>query len=691
MELTTPISELTRVGKTTAGRLKLLGIENVRDLLFYFPFRYDDFSLLKSVKDLQPDEAVTVRVKVQLIANRRSWRKRKMLTEALVADETGTLKVVWFNQPYLTKTIKVGDEIFLSGKVNDDRIEMISPDYEKVKAMNVHTARLVPIYHLTSGLTEKQVRFLLSQAMQALSQINEFLPVELLRKQRFLSLKDAIENIHFPKNMKAADQARKRLQFDELFLIQLAIQMARKELGENKAPHVAFLEKQTKDFVASLPFQLTSAQKKSAWEILRDLEKEKPMNRLLEGDVGSGKTMVMALAALNVALNGYKTALLTPTEILAAQHYGTLRKLFNKHKFNIVLFAANKREMNGEPLDKKEALELINNGGFDLIVGTHAVIQDNVTIKDLGLVVIDEQHRFGVNQRKALLRDVPDDVQDSTRLGKWKVPHFLSMTATPIPRSLVLSLYGDLDLSIINELPVGRKPILTRVVYEQQRLQAYDFIRKQVNEGRQVFVVCPLIDPSDKSGMKSVSQEFEKLSQSIFPDLKIGKLHGRLKPTEKQAVMRKFLDKEFDLLVTTSVIEVGVDVPNSTVMMIEGADRFGLAQLHQFRGRVGRGQHQSYCFLFSESAASLSHKRLKYMETCSDGFKLAEKDLELRGPGEVCGVRQSGLPDLKIASLTDVEMIKLAQAEAKEVVEKNKMTNELRETMRRVKVSVHFE
>jgi ATP-dependent DNA helicase RecG len=681
MTLNTPISDLSRVGKTTAAKLQKLGLRTVEDLIYYFPFRYEDYSQIKQVSELKSNEPVTIKVKVQLIANRRSWKAKKILTEALVADDSGSLKVVWFNQPFLIKNLKVGDEIYLSGKLDDIRMQMISPDYEKVRQNMIHTAGFIPVYHSTSGVTQKQIRYLLSQVKNVIRDFDEFLPYEIKKKYQFISLPQALTDIHFPKNQMSVAKARQRLQFDELFLIQLSIQRIKQRLGENKALKVKFLEKQTKKYVKNLPFKLTNAQKKCSWEIIQDMEKESPMNRLLEGDVGSGKTVVVSLSMLNTALNGYKVALMAPTEILAVQHYQSFIKLFEPHKFDVALFTGSKREINGEKLSKPKLIEKLGSGKVDIVVGTHALIQDGVHIKDLGLVVVDEQHRFGVDQRKKLLQ--------KDRQGAF-LPHFLSMTATPIPRTLVLTLYGDLELSIIDEMPPGRKPIETKVVYEQDRFHSYDFIRKQVSEGRQVFVICPLIDPSDKSGAKSVKQEFERLDKEIFPDLSIGLMHGRLKPKDKEQVMQDFANKKTMLLVSTSVIEVGIDVPNATIMMIEGADRFGLAQLHQFRGRVGRGEHQSYCFLFSESNSVQTQKRLKYLEQSTDGFVLAEKDLELRGPGEVYGVRQSGLPDLKIAKLTDVKLIQVAQKEAAELV-KQKLPEALSEALLKTSMSFHFE
>jgi len=682
MNLQTSIGALNRVGKTSFGRLKSLGLNNVQDLLFYFPFRYEDYSVMAPISQLRPLQTVTVRVKVQMIANRRSFRKRKILTQALVADDTGTLKVLWFNQPFLQKNLKVGDEIFLSGKVDESGVQLISPEYEKVKINSVHTARIVPIYHTVAGVTQKQLRFLISQVLPCLKEVIDYLPAEIISRHQLLALPQALQNIHFPQNSSLAKLASLRLKFDELFLVQLAIAKFKKQLKSHRAFKLAFLEKQTKEFVAGLPFTLTGAQKRSAWEILQDLQNETPMNRLLEGDVGSGKTVVAALALLNVVLNGYKAVLLAPTEILAQQHYASLIKLFSKQKFNIALLTGSQCLVNDEKQRKKVMAQILSDGQADIIVGTHAVIQENVKIKDLGLVIVDEQHRFGVEQRKALLnRDAKQNL----------TPHFLSMTATPIPRSLVLTLYGDLDLSIINEMPANRKTIITKIVYEQDRDKAYDFIRKQVGAGEQVFVICPLIDPSDSLGVKSVKQEYARLQEQIFPDLKVGLLHGRMKSTEKEQTMTKFKNKEYDILVATSVIEVGIDIKNATIMMIEGADRFGLSQLHQFRGRVGRGDRQSYCLLFSDNNSALTRQRLNYLVTCSDGFSLAQKDLELRGPGEVYGTRQSGLPDLKIASLADVELIKLAAQDAQELLQNGELSVPLEKALQRTNVSLHFE
>ena len=662
--LETPIENLTRVGKTTAGRLRRLGLNTVNDLLYYFPFRYEDYSQVVAIKDLQPNQTVTIKGKIVLIENRRSHRKRMTITEALIEDDTGSIEIIWFNQPFLVKNLKAGDEIFIAGttEINNLSLQFTSPAYEKITGGDsLNTAKIVPIYPLTSNLTQKQLRFLIKVALESVNLIKEWLPQEIIKKNNLANLNFSIQQINFPKDFKALGQARLRLKFDELFLIALQTQLLRKFLTQNPAPSIKFQEEKIKNFVSSLPYQLTADQKKAAWQILLDLEKAKPMNRLLEGDVGSGKTVVAALAILNTVLNSYQAVFMAPTEILAKQHYNSLIKFFQDFNLKIALLTHSEKIINTkENLAKKEVLAKIKSGEINLIIGTHALIQDDVAYKKIGLIIVDEQHRFGVEQRKKL--------KDKNK--NKKLPHFLSMTATPIPRSLALILYGDLDLSIIKEMPKGRKKIITKLIAEQNRLGAYQFIRDEIESGRQVFVICPLIDPSDKLGVKSVTEEFKKLDKVVFPDLKIGLLHGKLKAAEKEEIMKEFKANQIKILVSTSVIEVGIDIPNATIMMIEGADRFGLAQLHQFRGRVGRGEYQSYCFLFTENGSPKTQERLSALVKSNDGFALAEYDLQFRGPGEVYGTRQSGMPDLQMATLNDLELINLTKNEAQEFIEK---------------------
>ncbi|MCX6796488.1 MAG: ATP-dependent DNA helicase RecG [Candidatus Falkowbacteria bacterium] len=693
LTLNTEITKINRVGIATAKKLKRLGLETVEDLLFYFPFRYDDFTRLTPIDKLEPGISANVVGQVELIQNKRSWKRRMFITEALISDGTETLKVIWFNQPFIAKNLKVGDKVSLAGKIEDDYggITMISPIYEKVtpptplyKGGNmVHTQGLVPNYHLTANITQKQLRFLIKQIINLAGLVQEWLPQQIKNQLGFLSINDAIKKIHFPKNNQDINKARDRLAFNELFLIQLQTQLAIKNFKSSGGVKIVFKEDETKKFVDSLPFSLTDAQRKAAWEIIKDLEKDKPMSRLLEGDVGSGKTLVACLAMLNAALNGWQSAIMAPTEILAKQHYETFNKLFGGLNLKIGLVTSSDKQIsNLFKADKKAEDKKITYGNLnallekklkkskissklvaqnaDIIVGTHALIQENISFKNLALVIIDEQHRFGVEQRKALT--------EKSNLGENKSPHLLSMTATPIPRSLALALYGDLAVSLIDELPEGRKKILTKIVEENKRQKAYEFIREQIKSGRQVFVICPLIDISDKLGVKSVKEEYEKLDKKIFPELAIGCLHGKLKPREKEGIMKNFLENKIKILVSTSVVEVGVDVPNATVMMIEGADRFGLAQIHQFRGRVGRSSFQSYCFLFTDSEADRTLKRLKALETIDNGFELAKIDLKFRGPGEMYGTEQKGFPELKIASLFDYRLMKLARDAAEKII-----------------------
>jgi len=699
--LGTPISELPRVGNILTKRLHKLGLKKVSDLFFYYPFRYDDFSQITLIAKVQLNTTATIKARINLIATKRSPRKRIYITEALVSDQTGSLKVIWFNQPFIPRLIQPGDFVYFSGKVEHDQygIYLNNPTYEKVKADQTHTARIVPVYSLTENLTEKQIRYLVKLVLPLAKNIPDWLPENIKKEYHLLNLSQALYQIHFPVNYQTLLKAQDRLKFDELFLIQLKTQFLRKELAQEKSPAMKFNQELTQKFVQSLPFKLTNSQKKSAWEILRDIQEKKPMNRLLEGDVGSGKTVVAAIAILNTVESGYQAALMAPTEILAQQHYKTLTSLFKKFSASPVSSASSVRSavtanitrstklINNRKTTEKTILNKIASGKVNIIIGTHALIQEKVGFKNLALVIVDEQHRFGVEQRKKLKQKV----QNSKFKVQGQIPHFLSMTATPIPRSLALTLYGDLDLSIINEMPVGRKKVLTKIVPPEKRQLAYQFIRDEIKSGRQVFVICPLIDPSDKLGVKAATAEYEKLKKEVFPNLKIGLLHGKLKAIEKEQAMKNFQQKKLDILVATPVVEVGIDIPNASVMMIEAAERFGLAQLHQFRGRVGRAEHQSYCFVFTESDSEKTIERLNALITAKDGFALAEKDLEFRGPGEIYGFKQSGFPELKIAKLTDYAIIKNTREAAQKLYPQLNKYPLLKQKLALFSQSIHLE
>jgi len=652
--LKTKVSELNKIAKALSNRLKYLEIETVSDLIFYYPFRYENY-LNIPIDKLKPGDFAMVRGTVETVNNKKTRFNRKNIVEVIIFDGHSSIKAVWFNQPWVAKNIRVGQELCLSGKVAGAMFDIYfnSPNYSQDNLQN----GIMPVYPLTAGITQKQLRLLSKQALEAV-EIIEYLPEEILEKEKLLPLAAAIYNIHFPANEDILSSAKRRLSFDELFLVQAACQFSKKEIGSLKATPILFDEKSIKKFVQTLDFDLTLDQKKAAWEIIKDLERSMPMNRMIEGDVGSGKTIVAFMAALNVAKSKHQSAMMAPTEILATQHYQSALKIFKKEKINIALLCRAQKSFNGQKIAEKELLQKIKSGEVDLIIGTHALIQNKIIFKNLALVIVDEQHRFGVEQRQAL--------KQKSNLS----PHFLSLTATPIPRSLALISYGDLDISIIAQMPKGRVPITTKVVEPQNRNSAYEFIKKQISSGRQIFVICPLIDPSDTLGVRSVNEEFQKLDKEIFPNINVGILHGRMKSDDKEEVMKQFKDNKIKILVSTSVVEVGIDIANATVMMIEGAERFGLAQLHQFRGRVGRGEHQSYCFLFSDNFEANAISRLKYMEDCQDGFKLANYDLELRGSGSVFSTQQSGYADFKIADIKDIATVKKAQDWAKWCVEK---------------------
>lgn len=667
LTLNDDITKINRIGEVISKKLKRIGIKTIADLLFYFPFRYDDFSNLTTIENLQPGLTANLVGQIELIQNKRSRHKRMYITEALISDETETIKAIWFNQPFIARNLKVGDKISLSGKIEENygAIIMKSPVYEKIiSSSTTHTQGLIPNYHLTANITQKQIRFLIKQIINLADKINEWLPEEIIKNQNLLGLNDAIKKIHFPKNQKDIEESRKRLAFNELFLLQLQSLLIKSELKATKTQSIPFMEDETKKFVNSLPFKLTNYQRKTSWEILKDIEKEKPMTRLLEGDVGSGKTIVAVIAMLNIALAKKikaQSALMVPTEILAMQHYESICKLFKNLNITIGLITKSEKRINKNLGDEKIE-NLIKKGKINIIIGTHSLIQEKIKFKNLALAIIDEQHRFGVKQRKALMKKTEN---------KKAYPHILSMTATPIPRSLALALYGDLDISIIKEMPLGRKNIITKIVPEEKREKAYNFIREQIKNNHQIFVVCPLIDFSDKLGVKSAKEEYKKLNEKIFPDFKIDILHGKMKSKEKEQIMKNFLENKTKILVSTSVVEVGVDAPNATIMIIEGAERFGLAQLHQFRGRVGRDKYQSYCFLFTENNSEKTIKRLNALISCYDGFELSKMDLKFRGPGEIYGVAQKGFPEFKIATLFDYELIIKTRNEAINLINKN--------------------
>lgn len=645
-----PVALLKGVGEAAVKRLSYLHLHTIGDLVHFYPRDHEDLSHVIDVIDIVPGEKATIKVKIEAINARRAWKRKINLTEARVGDETGSLRVVWFNQPYLAKSLEVGDELYLSSVVKRNKMGLVmqSPVHEKVTShAPTHTARIVPTYPLTAGITQKQMRFFIKQALERVLPLEDFLPEKIVKTYKLLSLTDAIQQIHFPTSKILYDAAKQRLEFNEAYLHQCMGQLLRKELHERPAPPLKFHEKEIKAFVAGLPYRLTNAQRTCAWTILKDLTLAHPMNRLLVGDVGSGKTVVAAIALLNTVLNGYQAAVMVPTEILAKQHYASLTQLFKKYKLRIELLTSETSKEH-----KKWAKKTSTQA--QVIVGTHALIQSSVSFSQLGLVIIDEQHRFGVRQRKTLKEQTEHS----------DMPHLLSMTATPIPRTLALTLFSDLDLCVIDEMPPGRKPVKTHLVPPQKRMDAYQFIRDHIKKGEQAFVVCPLIEASEKLVLKSVTDEFERLSTEIFPDLNVGLLHGRMKADEKERVMNQMRRGLIDVLVCTSVIEVGVDIPNATLMVIEGAERFGLAQLHQFRGRVGRSDLQSFCLLFTSSNSSTSRDRLNAFTHKNNGFELAEIDLETRGAGHVFGTEQSGFFNQSFLNFTNSKLINDAQEAA---------------------------
>jgi ATP-dependent DNA helicase RecG len=655
-ELSSPVSSLPTVGAKQQERLERLDIRTVQDLLFHLPRRYDDTRELVTLREIRPGDTATARVRVRNASARRSPRKGMILVEAVVEDDEGAANAIWFNQAYIAKQLPAGAEIVLSGKVEASRTGLTfrNPKFERVGAQQQHVGRLAPVYPETDKLTSKFLRSLIDPLLELTDSVTDVLPPEVRQAESLLSIGEALTAVHRPESEAQAQAGRERVAFEELFLLQLAAQRARRRRLDTAGAQIAYDAEVAREFAAGLPFRLTDGQRIAAHEILTDMAGTGPMNRLLQGDVGSGKTVVCAMAARMAHAAQYQTVVMAPTEILARQHHRTLSDLLEPHGIHVRLLVGGVTER-----ARREVIDGLTGGQDPVVVGTHALIEDDVMFARLGLIVVDEQHRFGVVQRQRLRRK------------STEAPNFLAMTATPIPRSLALTMYGDVNVSEIREMPAGRLPIVTRVVSPTQRDRAYDFIREQIQAGRQAFVICPLIEESDKLGAKSAVAEHEHLATEVFPDLSVELLHGRMPGKEKEERMARFSSGEASILVATSVVEVGVDVPNATVMVVEGAERFGLAQLHQFRGRVGRAGHQSYCLLFAGSADEEGSARLEAVAATNSGFALAEVDLRLRGAGDVAGLRQHGLPEMRAADLLDLVMLQRARGAASDWLDRD--------------------
>lgn len=656
------------VGPEMARKFAKLGLHTIRDLLDNVPRRYDDFSNLSQISRLRPGQ-VSFEATIKQ-ATGRYVRRGMHITEAIAEDESGSVRLVWFNQPYRANGIKPGERYFVSGsyELRRQRFTVSNPSIELVSDFPVNTARILPIYRETKGLTSRQIRSAIRQVLSLLRALPETLPSWVVANHKLDARAKALEAMHFPEDSKQLASAKHRLGFEEVFELSLASLLNKYELAHDKGVKILFREDVAKTFVAHLPFTLTDAQRKVVWRIFQDMQKPHPMNRLIEGDVGSGKTVVAAMGSLMALSEGYQVALMAPTELLARQHAETIHKLFKPlglHDKVALLVGGQK------PKERELALQAIADGQAQFIVGTHALIQENVGMHRLGLAIIDEQHRFGVEQRKKLMAKASF------------MPHLLSLTATPIPRSLALTLYGELDVSILDTKPPGRQQVATEICSPNSRAQLNERVNRELDAGRQMFVVCPLITESAASRASSAEKIFEQLQKKDFPKRRVGLLHGKMKAVEKQEIMQQFSDGKLDILVSTTVIEVGVDVPNASIMLIEAAERFGLAQIHQLRGRVGRGGHNGYCFLMM-SDSSAPPQRLRALEIENDGFKLAELDLHLRGPGAIYGTMQHGALDLRVAKLEDVRLIASARQTAQEFIDRQESLHDYVELSTRV-------
>jgi ATP-dependent DNA helicase RecG len=650
----TPVIDIKGVGDSVAQKLRILGIKTADDLIWNYPRKYEDYSEITPVNRLRPGH-VTVRAKIKQ-AKGRYVRRGMHITEAVASDETDSVRLVWFNQPYRAKAIKNNQDYFISGtyELSRGRFAVMNPGAELASNFPLNTARIIPIYRETKGLKSSTIRKLIAGLRGEIKIIDEGLPEFITLKQGLIPRAEALDKIHFPSNVQDLSDAKKRLAFEEVFTLVLSALINKQENMRAKALKIPFKEDLAKRFVAKLPYKLTDAQRKVTWQIYKDIERDIPANRLVEGDVGSGKTVVAAMAGVMAMSQGYQVAFMAPTEILARQHAENLTEMLRPLGLDdkLVLLLGSMK-----PAQKNTAHRAIDSGKAGLIIGTHALISEKVDMKNLGLVIIDEQHRFGVEQRKQLLKKA------------GHVPHLISMTATPIPRSLALTVYGELDVSVIDEMPLGRKPAVTKIVSPNSKKQLYASIDKELEAGRQMFVVCPLISESDVLDFLSAEEVYKDLSTKVFKHREVALIHGKLKTEQKEKIMAEFVAGKIDILVSTTVIEVGVHVPNATIMLIEGVERFGLAQIHQLRGRVGRGEYQGHCYLMMSDSKAPT-RRIRALEQTNDGFKLAELDLELRGPGAIYGQAQHGELDLRLANITDTKLIASARSAAQEFLDK---------------------
>ncbi|WP_195939816.1 ATP-dependent DNA helicase RecG [Romboutsia sp. 1001713B170131_170501_G6] len=656
MDLNKDIQYVKGIGPKRAQKLNKLNIFTLKDLLYYFPRQFEDRNNIKKIAQLENEDRATIKA-IIVGSHTSSPRKGLNITKLDVRDETGYAKLVFFNQEYIKNAFKVGDTILAFGKVKKEfkNVELTSCEVEHLSNSPKSTCKIIPVYPLTYGVTNKEVSSIIKGVLNDKEiNIKEYLPINIVEKYKLCSIDYAVRNIHNPSSKEALKIALYRIVFEEFLMLQLGLFMFKN--GVSEVDGIKFLKnKKLEEIRESLPFKLTKAQERALNEIIDDMNSNSAMNRLVQGDVGSGKTVVALLALSHCILNGYQGALMAPTEILAEQHYISLTETLKPFGVNVELLVGSLTKKN-----KEKVLERVKNKEVDILIGTHALIEDKVEFNNLGLVITDEQHRFGVRQRSKLSE-------------KGENPDILVMTATPIPRTLALILYGDLDISIIDELPPGRQPIETIAVDKGKRDRAYNsLVRKEVEKGRQVYIVCPLVEESEAIEAKAATELVDELKAEYFSDLRVGLLHGKMKGSEKDSIMKSFKNKEIDILVSTTVIEVGVNVPNATLMIIENAERFGLAQLHQLRGRVGRGSHKSYCILIYASKSEVCRQRMSIMEETNDGFKISEKDLEIRGPGEFFGTRQHGLPELKVANIfKHMKILKLAQQEARIIFSKD--------------------